>query len=372
MTLGHPDYQIIISDPEGSPLADASRFVALSYPRAVNMWSTMTLTLPSTFPQQYLRIPDGRIEIWRRGPSGMVLDTETTWLIKAPEWDRDEAGRETITIEADTPLCILKEPGHFVDWAATTSQAEKTDFADDMLKAIAAENIGDSAGALRDLSAYISIAPDASLAPSLSKAFAWRDVLKTMQEIANASAEAGTYLAFDIVAPTQDTFEFRTYTGWRGVDHRFPNGINPVIIGPAFGNMGECRLRTDYRNEITYAKAGGRGDGINRLLGEAQDDARIGLSPFGRRETFVNATQYTTTTGLDAEAEAVVRNGRPRSILQGTLLSVPGCQYGVHWGWGDFVTVQAFGQSLDCRIDAVTVTVAQGKETIKAVLRNDL
>ena len=373
MTTGNSVYEVYVSDPFGLRLGDASDFVSLKYSRVVNTWSTAVLVLPGHFDTSLLRIPDGRLEIWRKpAPSTtLVLDTETTWLMKKPVWERDAKGNQSITVEADTPLSLLKEPGRFVDYAAGSAQALQTDFADDMIKVIARQNIGGSAIASRDLSAYISIAPDLSLAPSTTKAFAWRDCLKAMQEIAATSAEQGVYLAFDIVAPTPSTYALRTYVGWRGTDHRSPNGANPVIIGPEFGNMGECELSLDYRNEITYAVAGGRGDGADRLLGDAVDSVRVGASPFGWREKFVNATQYTTTTGLDAEAEAAVRGGRPRLTFRGRLLDVPGCRYGVHWQWGDYVTVQAFGQSFDCRIDAITVTVQNGRESIDAWLRSD-
>lgn len=375
---GGASFSVYACDPFGVRLGDMSAFTALKYSRVTNDVGVMKITMPTTgrraFDTSLLRVPDGRIEIWRRLPGSAreYLDTETIWLIKKTTRARDDRGRETITIEADTPLCVLREPGRFVNWAGTTSQAEKTDRADDMLKEIAAENIGNSSTPQRDLSALITIAPDLGLAPSISKAFAWRSVLKTMQEIADASAQAGAYLAFDIVAPTSSTLQFRTYVQQRGVDHRYPGSVNPVIISPDFGNIGACTLSQDWRGEITYALAGGRGDGIFRLTAEAQDDARIGASPFGLREQFVTATQYTTTTGLAAEAEAVVRNGRARTLFQGKILDVPDTRYGVHWGWGDFVTVQAFGRSFDARIDAVTVSVERGKETIDAWVRGDL
>lgn len=369
-------YGCYLCDPQGVRLGDASNFVSLKYSRVTNDVGVARLVLPGSFNQQLIRAPDGRIEIWRRLP-GMareVLETDTTWLIKEVTLDRDDRGRETIILEADTPLCILREPGRFVNYNAgdTVNTTASAVAADDAIKIIARRNIGVNATAARNLSAYISIGPNLGLGGTISKSYAWRDCLKTMQELAAASAQAGVYTAFDIVAPTPDTLELRTYVGQRGVDHRFPSGLNPVIISPDFGNMGACSLTTDWRSEITYAKAGGRGEGAARLTEEAQDDVRIGMSPFGLREKFVNATQYETSTGLQAEAEAVVRTGRPKQIFRGKLLDVPDTRYGVHWSWGDYVTVQFKGQSFDARIDAVEVSVERGKETISAWVRGDL
>lgn len=379
ITLGHSQYSCYVADPFGTRLGDASAFISLKYSRVVNDIGTAIITLPVRGPKGFdtnlLRLPDGRLEIWRRlpGSSREYLDTETTWLMKKSIYERDDRGRTTVTIEADTPLCVLREPGRFHDYNAGDSLSTMGPAAvDDIIKAIARYNIGANALAARDLSAYITVANDTGQAATNSKSFAWRDVLKTMQELANASTQQGVYVAFDIISPTPDTMQFLTYIGQRGVDHRFPNGQNPIIIGPEFGNMGACTLSTDWRNEITYAKAGGRGEGADRLTEDAQDDERIGQSPFGRREKFVNATQYETTTGLQAEAEAVVRQGRPKQLFRGKILDVPDTRYGVHWAWGDFVTVQAFNQGFDARIDAIDVLIERGKETISAWIRADL
>lgn len=370
-------YAVYLSDPFGNRLADASAFVSLSYSRVTNGISTAVLTLPGNFPTQYIVAPDGRLEIWRRIDGGReYLDTDTTWLIKKYDQVLDEHGLKTIVVEADCPLCILREPGRIVNYADGTAQATKAaTFADDQIKAFIRENIGSSAVNTRDLSRYVSVAANISMASSVAKSAAWRDLLTTCQEIANASALAGIYLAFDIVAPSQNTFEFRTYTQQRGVDHRFPGGLNPVLISPEMGNLGACRYSQDWRDEVTYALAGGQGDDSIRATASAQDSVRINASPFGLRETFVSDTSsVSAAAGLTADAQAAVRNGRLKQIFSGTLLDTPDTRYGVEWQWGDYVTAQVFGQAIDCRIDAVTVTVSSGGsyETIDAVLKSDV
>jgi ReqiPepy6 Gp37-like protein len=368
-------YSCYLSDAFGTRLADASNFLALEYSRVVNNVSTLKLTLPGNFPTQYIINPDGRIEVWRKLDSGReYLDTDTIWLIKKVTQKIDASGLQTIVVEADTPLCVLKEPGRFVNYAAGTSQATyAATAADNAIKQIARENIGTSATGTRNISSLISIDPDLGLGASVAKSFAWRDCLKTMQEFADASTTAGTYVAFDIVADSPTSLVFRTFTGQRGVDHRFPNGINPVLVSPELGNFGEVHFSQDYRDEITYALAGGKGEGGARLTASAQDLTRQGVSPFGLREYFKDATQYDTTTGLSAEADATLRNGRVKTIFQGRLIDMPDSRYGVDWAWGDYVTAQAFGQLIDCRIEAISVSVKPGAgyERIDAWLRSN-
>ena len=368
-------YSVYLDDPFGNRIADASNFLTLEYSRVVNNVSTLKLTLPGDFNTQYLIIPDGRIEVWRKLDGGReYLDTNTIWLIKKIDQKIDGSGLQTIVVEADTPLSILREPGRYVAYFAGQSGSTYAAApADDQIKQVARDNIGATAGATRNLSAYITIDPNLSLGVSVAKSFAWRDCLKVMQEFADASTTSGTYVAFDIEADTPTTLVFRTFTGQRGVDHRYPSGINPVLISPEMGNLGETLLSVDYRNEITFVGAGGKGDGTNRLLATAQDTARQGVSPFGLREYFKDATQYTSTTGLSAEANAILRSGRAHTIFQGRLIDTPDSRYGVDWSWGDFVTAQAFGQLIDCRIDAISVSVKPGGgyERVDAWLRSN-
>jgi hypothetical protein len=107
--------------------------------------------------------------------------------------------------------------------------------------------------------------------------------------------------------------------------------------------------------------AGGKGEGFGRLTASSQDLVRQGASPFGLREFFQNATQYDTTTGLSAEADAVLRSGRKKTIFQAKLIDTDLSRYGVNWAWGDYVTAQAFGVSIDCRIDAISVSREAGR-----------
>ncbi len=368
-------YSIFLDDAFGTRLADASNFLSLSYTRVVNDIGSLTLVLPGNFPSQYIIAPDGRIEVWRKLDSGReYLDTDTVWLIKKVTQKLDQRGTKTIVIEATTSLSVLREPGRFVNYAAGSAQATyAAAAADNQIKQVARENIGTSASGSRNISASITVDANTSQAASIPKSFAWRDCLKTMQEFADASTQAGTYCAFDIIATTPTALTFRTFTQQRGVDHRFPGGNNPVLLSPEMGNLGETELTQDWSEEVTYALAAGQGDGSSRITASSQDTARQSLSPFGLRELFVDATQYSSTTGLSSEADAGVRNGRPRQVFKGRVLDTNDTQYGVHWAWGDFVTAQAFGQLIDCRIDAITVTVGPGSsfENIDAWLKSD-
>lgn len=353
---------------------DAGFFTSLKYSRVVNDVSTLTLVLPGTFDPSILRIPDGRIEVWRRLPSGReYLDTDTIWLIKAVEYTRSDKGEKAITVEADTPMGLLDARVNYAFDAEYLNTIITAGIADDMIRDIAVKAIGVTGagfGTNRSLEGYVNF-PNVTLNSSatLSKSFGWRNTLKTLQEIAEASTQAGVYMAFDIVAPTPDTLEFRTYTQQRGVDHRFPSGQNPVLLSPDFGNLAETKLRIDHRDVKSKIFCGGKGNGRYKTLGEAQDLDLIGASPFGYREAFVEYSNSSDTTTLNNEASGELRTRRPRITFRGKIVPTEDTQYGVHWSWGDYVTAQDFGRSLDSRIDAITVTVEGGKESVDAYIK---
>jgi hypothetical protein len=366
-------YSLRLSSSQGDPIDFdlARRALALSYGRTVNDVGSLSLTLPGDYAFPIAALPDGKLEAWRRLPNGReYLDTDTIWLVQAIEYREDERGNRTLEVEADTPLCLLREPGRFVDAYAGSGGAEDAGAADDVIKDIVREQIGSSAVAARQIPGF-SVAADTSQAPSISKAFAWRAVLDVLQDIAAASAEQGVYLAFDIVSPTPDTLQFQTFTVARGVDNRFPSGLAPVVLSPERRNLVQPSLRYDFRDEVTYAKAGGSGENTARLTGEAIDTARAGASPYRRREKFINASNTVGAGALTDEAAGAVRAGRPRVIISGKIAETAGFQYGVHWRWGDYVTIQAFGRQVDARIDAITVEVGPGGETISAVVRGE-
>ena len=102
------------------------------------------------------------------------------------------------------------------------------------------------------------------------------------------------------------------------------------------------------------------------------DRAAVYRSPFGRREAWIDATQETTLVGLATEAVQELRSRRPKKLLTGDLISVPGAVYGLDWGHGDKLIAEFEREQYTSRLDAVTVTIDGGKETIKAALKGEV
>lgn len=368
------DYILYLSDPLGNRLTVIDQFLRLEYTLSVNAVSSLTLTLPDSFDMSLIR-EDSRLEI-NRSINGATpyLEGGQHWFIRKPSRMFSTATINTITAVGAADLLRRR----IIAYPAGTAYTSKTAEADNVMKALVRENLGDLVDANRDytdninISAYLTVQNDASIAaPTIAIACTRDNLLSTLQKIANASTQAGTYLAFDIVW-NGSMLEFGTYTTARGNDHRFPNGVNPITLSVENGTLTEAEYTQDYTEEVTIAIAGGEGVGVARQISVAVDTTRRDASPFNAIEVFAQGNMTAgDATALGDIAEGRVRQGRPRIILAGRIQQTDAVQYGREWGWGDYVTIEVAGVTSDARIDTVTVTVEGGQETIDARIRND-
>ena len=326
------DYQVTLLSPYGMPLALLEGFSLLDYVRVVNDVGSLVIVLPEIYDQYLFSSEDvardNRIEVNRQIGSGLFKrDMDTQWLTSKGNKILNERGERLTKITCVDLMQLLSR--RIVAYNSGAAQASKTDQADDIMKAIVRENFGSLATDTdRDWSAYLSIEADFGLGQSISKAFSRRKVLPVLKELANASYQAGTYIAFDIVATSQTAMLFRTFAGQRGIDRRHPSGIDPIILSPEFGNLANVDRGYDHSNEITYAYAGGQGEGASRLIRTSSDTTRIGQSPFGRIEGFADARTTGDPTQVQDEARSLVKQNVPRNTFSGKIVETPSTIYG--------------------------------------------
>jgi len=366
--MSNLSYFIDVATPQGVRIAEMDNFLALNYARTINDFGVMTLDLDPDTDRSLFRL-DGRLGIWRQ-PSGggLGLEMDTVWLVRNTKRVMTAKGERRLRITALSAAWLLT--GRIVAYNAGSAQATKTATeADDLMKAFVRENMGALATDTdRDWTAMVTVAADETLGVVVDKACARRNLLPVFQEICDQASQLGYPVYFDVVCPTYGALEFRTWTGQRGADRR-ASSANPLILSPEMGAISESEYEEDYINEATYTYAGGDGLEALREIEEASDTARIGSSPFGRRELFRDARQGSTGDSLTAEAEAALYAARPRRIYRASLTDTEQVRYGRDWQWGDRITVQDYGESFDCEISAVKASVANGRETVQAALR---
>lgn len=369
-------YEVRIADSYGVNLTTITNFTddggaALEYVLNVGQIGVLTLAVPLSINPDFFK-KDGRVSVWRavagRQPK---MDGDAVYLIRKIEY-----GINTTRITAYHVNTLLAR--RIIAYAAGTSYTSKTAAAaDNQIKTIVSENFGggisaanrDGAETQADISAYLSIQANLGLGASIAKACTRRRVADVIRELCEASTTAGTYLAAEIVAPTETTLELRTYTGQRGVDHRASSG-SPVIVSVERGNLENPQLTVDWTDEITFAIAGGQGEGANRLIATASDSTRMGESAFGRIEDFLDMANVADATALQDDADAAVRNGRARITFSGDLIDTPAATRGIHYDVGDIVTGEFRKQQYDVRLDVIHTSVARGKVTQRVQLRS--
>lgn len=365
-----------LADPYGNHLIEIANYEKLDYvlncaPGAIGV---LEMTLPTGFDTSLLR-RDGRIGAWRSiDGRPAYLDNNAIFLISTLA--SSSAGTFVRAYHA-TQLMARR----IVAYYAGSSYTDKTGTADNLIKAYWDENAGSSSEVLirdgpilfTDWSALVSRQADLSLGISVDKAAARRNLLEVAKELAEASTAAGTYLTFEIMAPTESTLELRTYTTARGVDRR-ASTANPVILSEARGNLEQATLTVDWHDMATMIVVGGSGEKVNRLVlasPELTEAPTILIgSPFARIERFLDMSNVDSLSALDDEGHAELRNARARTILTGTLIETPSAVRGIHFDLGDIITAEhpRTRQQFDMRIDVIHETISSGGRSMTADL----
>lgn len=363
-------YALEYRAPDGTLLAIIDDFSRLDYARKENEPGYLELVLPvNVLGIGVTPVLDGRLEVYRSvGAGAPYLDMDAVWLIRGWQYEK-QGGTSSLVIKARDAIQLLDR--RIVAYAADTAYSSKTNQGDDMMKDIVRENFGALATDVnRNIAAYMTVEVDLTLAPSIVKAFAWRDVLATFQELAQASFDLGTYLVFDVVRTGAGTLEFRTFVNQRGVD-RGSGSAAPLVISDTNGALVDASLTYNYLEEKTYAYIGGRGEGIDRNLIELNNVARSTATVLNRCEIFQDARQTDLDASLTAEANEVLKNNRPNITIEGRITETENTLYGVHYNYGDIVAAQFDAFLIDAHVSTAHVTVEHGQETLDIYIRGE-
>lgn len=360
-------YTPILLDVFGNRVATIANHKRLAYTLNASPGGigALQLTVPASFDLSLFQI-DGRVGVLRsiagRAPS---LDNNAMFLIRRLQIHRDDTA--TITCEDATSLLRRR---HILYYAGSAYSTYTGGTADNVIKAYVYQQMGAGISSANrigvetyaDVSAYLSIQGSLSAAPVVDKAAAWRNLLDVCRELAESSAEAGTYLTFAIVAPTESTLELRTWTTVRGVDHRATSS-DPRIFSVARGNIENVEVDEDHTREVTFAAAGGIGEMDARMTGSYLDTARASISPFGRIEAWRDVSNVGNQGMLNDEAESTVRAGRPLITIAGSIVETAASTRGLQYDLGDLITVEHRGRSYDARLDLVQIVSENGRVT---------
>jgi len=301
---------------------------------------------------------DYRIEIERNG----VLLGNTPFLIRKVEKILNTRGEKFISLVGYSGVDLLRR--RITAYFSTASgKATWTDSPDDIMKAIIRYNLGANYNdADRDITptnitSYFTVAADTGVIAFTTKSASRKNVLTVLQELASDAWQAGEWLGFDVVYNSIYKLEFRTYPGQLGADRTA--GASALIFSPDFGNLIDVKRTWDWTTEITVAIAAGEGDKASRVVKTAQE--RETESIFNWIEDLVDVRDIQANdNAVQAEADAGVREGRPRDILTARVVDTTGIKFQRNWNRGDLVLIDFENERFNARIDAVRIQLNQG------------
>lgn len=368
------NHRFILKTSDGEHLTELTKLESVQYSRFVNNsgWF-MLVTDPDMDPS--LLVKDRLIEFWRQ-PEGAEDRLEMVGILKY--WDWFEVAPKADRLRLGGPDQVDFLDGRIIAFASGTSQAQKTAPGDNLIKAIIRENMG-SLAPLTEANrprafqpAHFTVSGDTSQAPSVTRSFAWRNVLDVIQEITETSRDLGTPLFFDLIPSVGATFDFRTYINIRGIDRTLA-GVPSVVFSREYGNLANPFFREDWRDEWNYVWGGGQGQGSARTIDPEKNLDRIFQSIWGKREVFQDAREESTIQGVADRAHEQLERGSQRIIFRGQLLDTPRARYGIDWDFGDKVTARYRRREFHGDIRSISVTIdSDGLETVRAGLEVDI
>lgn len=374
---GLPAYEIWLTDDFGKRLAARNgntlldNIFTLRCTRVVNGIGWCRLVVPRAFDPTLIR-PDYMIQVWRQ-PRGGTLGLWRIYFLR--KWRFQTVGNERfIQLEGPGLNDLLRR--RIVAYYAGSAQSKKADIAaDDMLKEVATESIADGTNpapaAGTRVWGNLSIAPDTSDGPVITKSFPWSFLLTpngggALPLISKAARAAGTEVFFDVVpdviSSSSVSLQFRTYTGQRGADRT----VSGTLFSDEQGNLEDPFLEFDHSQEQNYIYGGGQGQGAARNIQQVSDSDRYNQSQWNRCEGFADARNATTDDGVRESARAQMEEGRPRKRIGGTPLDVEGSRFGVDWEFGDRVRARYENEEFDAIIRTAVLEVNEdGEETVQ-------
>jgi hypothetical protein len=284
----------------------------------------------------------------------------------------DDANSNTlVSIQGEHINTLLKR--RTVAYPEGHAQADKTGYADDLMKAYVSYNLGANAttGNGREAngnlsSTYFGVQANTSLGPSTSMNASQMVLMTALQKLSAQARQAGTEVYWDIQSVNDAYCEFRTATGQMGMP-RTADLANGLTFGKEFGNLQRPRLVLDARKEANRVYGLGRGQQSAIDVQTADDTERQGASIFALKEKAIRAS--VDSAGCLAAAQAALVEARPMYVFSGELTDNADSVYGLNWYRGDTVTVTYAGLQFSAHVRKIAIALSSDRRetTLAAV-----
>jgi len=344
------EYRIDVKDRTGALVATCTNYSSLTYRKRINEISLGEFTIDGNDPLVDLLDWNYQVEVWRRN-----LDMGVAWYcdfygLHRGYVQKNSGGVETYTARmlSQNSLLARRCIGYYAGYA---NRSKYTTVAPETIakslvtyNATASATTGDGRYRNGALSGFaINVDTDQARGTALDWSCANQNLMATLQSLAETAGAD-----FDLVRTGPATWTFYWYPGSLGADLH-----ETVKFALQWGNMADPELTYDRTGEKTVAVTGGQGDGSGRPI-----VIRTGADYAAANdiETFVNASNYTLTAGLNAAGDSEMYTDRARAALTFKALQTRSCYYGKDYALGNIVSAayKSFSSAAQ-KITGVTV-----------------
>jgi hypothetical protein len=206
-------------------------------------------------------------------------------------------------------------------------------------------------------------------------AAAWQNLLSVCTQVARASTQYLSYLAFDLEVQSTSplSFLFRCYAGQRGTNRAIGSTM-PLTLSDSGGAFGAATYSEDYSSSVSFVICGGQTAAGETATGTAVDPVLDVVGPFAHSEAYVAQQMSVDPDTLQTQARDALRLNRPVLDVQNvTIVQSPSLVYGRDFEFGDLVTVRVRSVTVAARLESLTLgyDAASGLETISGSLRSE-
>lgn len=356
-------WEIWLDDYYGNRIQPIKNFNSFQLARVANGVGAWAMRLSGDTDPAIFR-KDSILEFWRKPLNGSSY-LEFIGFVRKYKFSTDDRGMDWLDIGGGDPNYILTS--RIVAYYAGSGYAQLTDHCDDIMQFIIWYNFSTGVtDTARNMPQFIS-GSLLNQAPSHTKGCSWANVLKVLQEVANYSASQGVPLYFEVVPVVTPTagisFIFRTSIYQLKQDL---TANSKIVFSLERGNLSNPVLEYDYTNEINWVYTGGANQGADRIVHEYGVTAEATMTPYARREYFLDARNVSNITELGELGAECYNKNKPRLRFGANLLDSEKLVYGVDWHYGDKVTASYRGQQFVGAILAAKISVDQeGTEMIE-------
>lgn len=396
MIFPNAKYEIFVCDNLGNILApfnvvDFNLFVELSITRSVGEIGACYIRLSGgsnsaavlTFMSRYGMLrKDTILVIYRTVGNQRTLLLDTVWFVRSIEQFRESTGSFVIKMTAYDTNFLLSSRLTSGQFGNNPQLSYKDVTISQIMYDIVKSNIGSSASERRmpsfnegrEISNYgykINHYSENGLAlPFLNLMTALQE-LSQMTQVPTEVNETLLPVYFDTIAVDTNQYVFSQFANQRGVDRRFfKSNDKSILLSDTAGQLQDIRLIVDWQEEktaVTSTYQSRSGTATTIFTETILDKTRIANSPFSYREVLLQSP----TSNVGAEAEKFLKEpvNYPIYAVYATLQDAPGFLFGVDWGYGDFVTINAFGSIVDARINAISINISNKAEQISVQMQ---